>query len=55
VYTRRFGVLIVLLVLLVFFEFINNAFSDVNSSTHSPANLTEGKASIVLAKNYQTR
>lgn len=54
VYTRRFGVLLVL-ALLVSFEFINNAFSNVNSSTHSPANCTEGKKSTVLAKNDQTR
>ncbi len=52
--TGRFGVLLVL-ALLVSSESINSALSDVKSSTHSPANRTEGKEYTAQAKNDQTR
>ncbi len=53
-YTGRFGVLLVL-ALLVSCESINNALSDVNSSTYSPANSTVSQESRTQAQNDQIR
>ena len=49
-YKGCLGVLLVL-ALLASCMSINNALSDINSSIHSPANITEDKESTVQAKN----